>query len=111
MQGVVEGRETIERRLVQLIGCPPDDVSRLGGVLLRHRALTAAAGVAAALSGSTAEAAYDNEHAVDGGAAEPVEDVVKGTCQRRNRRARAPRPTGGPAATTWVWLPCLPCCT
>lgn len=105
MQVVGDDAETIERRLVQLMGCTPDEATRLGGVLLRHRALTAAVGAAAALSwvavvapgaasdavprpaqmsatplsGGTSEAAYFDLDAVDGGVAPPVEDVVDGT--------------------------------
>jgi transcriptional regulator with XRE-family HTH domain len=41
---------TIERRLVQLMGCSSGEASMLRTVLLRHRALTAAVGAAAALS-------------------------------------------------------------
>lgn len=104
MQVVGEDAETIERRLVQLMGCAPAEASRLGSVLLRHRALTAAVSAAAALSwvavtapgapedaprpapvsttplsGGTSEAAYFDLDAVDGGIAPPVEDVVDGT--------------------------------
>lgn len=50
MQVVGDDADTIEQRLVQLMGCTPEEATRLGGVLLRHRALTAAAGAAAALS-------------------------------------------------------------
>jgi transcriptional regulator with XRE-family HTH domain len=50
VQVVGEDPETIERRLVQLMGCTTAEASMLGGVLLRHRALTAAVGAAAALS-------------------------------------------------------------
>ena len=50
MQVVGEDAETIEHRLVQLMGCPPEEATRLGSVLLRHRAVTAAVGAAAALS-------------------------------------------------------------
>lgn len=42
--------DRIEQRLVQLMGCTPDDASLLRGVLLRHRAFAAAAGAAAALT-------------------------------------------------------------
>ena len=108
MQVVGEDAETIERRLVELMGCTPAEATRLGGVLLRHRALTAVVGAAAALSwvtvvapgapvdapvpaqvrasaestplsGGTAEAAYYDEDAVDGGVVPPVEDVLDGT--------------------------------
>ena len=103
MQVVGEDAETIEQRLVHLMGCPPGEATRLRSVLLRHRALTAAAGAAAALSwvavvapgapvdapspavvsatplsGGTAEAAYFDVDAVDGGVEAPVEDVVDG---------------------------------
>lgn len=47
---VGEDPEHIERRLVQLMGCTPEDASLLRRVLLRHRALTATIGVAAGLS-------------------------------------------------------------
>ena len=50
MQVVGDDAETIEHRLVHLMGCTPQEAGRLGGVLLRHRALTAAVGAAAALS-------------------------------------------------------------
>ena len=105
LQVVGDDAETIEQRLVQLMGCPPDEATRLRSVLLRHRALTAAVGAAAALSwvavvapggasdvpapaggvastplsGGTAEAAYYDPDAVDGGVAPPLEDVVDGT--------------------------------
>ena len=105
MQVVGEDAETIERRLVELMGCSPGEATMLGSVLLRHRALTAAAGAAAALSwgavvavgepleapvptdvpavstplsGGTSEAAYFDVDTVDGGVAPPVEDVVDG---------------------------------
>ena len=102
MQVVGEDAETIEHRLVQLMGCTPDEATRLRSVLLRHRAVTAAVGAAAALSwvavaapgapaevpapvsamplsGGSAEAAYFDLNAVDGGVEAPVEDVVDGT--------------------------------
>jgi transcriptional regulator with XRE-family HTH domain len=104
MQVVGEDAETIEHRLVQLMGCTPDEASRLGGVLLRHRALTAAVGAAAALSwvavvapgapadvpaparvsatplsGGTSSAAYFDVDAADGGVGAPVEDVLEGS--------------------------------
>ena len=104
MQVVGEDAETIEHRLVQLMGCTPDEATRLRSVLLRHRAVTAAVGAAAALSwvavvapgapadtprpaqvgatplsGGTSEAAYFDVDAVDGGVEAPVEDVVDGT--------------------------------
>jgi hypothetical protein len=85
------------------MGCTPDEASRLGGVLLRHRALTAAVGAAAALSwvavvapgapaeaprpaqisatplsGQTSGAAYVDADVVDGGVDAPVDDVVDG---------------------------------
>jgi transcriptional regulator with XRE-family HTH domain len=50
MQAVGEDAGTIERRLVQLMGCTPGEATMLGSVLLRHRAVTAAVGAAAALS-------------------------------------------------------------
>jgi transcriptional regulator with XRE-family HTH domain len=50
MQVVGDDADTIEQRLVQLMGCTPEEATRLGSVLLRHRTLTAAAGAAAALS-------------------------------------------------------------
>ncbi len=50
VQVVGEDPETIERRLVELMGCTSAEATMLGGVLLRHRALTAAVGAAAALS-------------------------------------------------------------
>lgn len=103
MQVVGDDAETIEQRLVQLMGCTSDEATRLGSVLLRHRALTAAVGAAAALSwvavvapgapagaprpaqvsatplsGGTSEAAYYDVDAVDGGVAPPVEDAVEG---------------------------------
>jgi transcriptional regulator with XRE-family HTH domain len=103
MQVVGDDAETIEQRLVQLMGCSPQEATRLGGVLLRHRALTAAVGAAAALSwvavvapgvpadaprpaqlsstplsGGTSVAAYFDVEVVDGGVAPPVEDVVEG---------------------------------
>ena len=95
---------TIERRLVELMGCTPQEASRLGGVLLRHRAITAAVGAAAALSwvavvapgapaeaprpaqvsatplsGGTSGAAYFDVDGAEGDAGVPVEDVVEGT--------------------------------
>jgi transcriptional regulator with XRE-family HTH domain len=51
LMGVVgDDAETIESRLVQLMGCSPGEASMLRSVLLRHRAVTAALGTAAALS-------------------------------------------------------------
>ena len=104
MQVVGDDAETIELRLVRLMGCTPEEATRLGSVLLRHRALTAAVGAAAALSwvavvapgapgdaprpahvsatplsGGTSQAAYYDVDAVDGGVTPPVEDVVDGT--------------------------------
>jgi transcriptional regulator with XRE-family HTH domain len=103
MQVVGDDAETIEHRLVRLMGCTPKEATRLRSVLLRHRAVTAAVGAAAALSwvavvapgapadvprpaqvsatplsGGTSEAAYYDVDAVDGGVAPPVEDVVDG---------------------------------
>ena len=103
MQVVGEDAATIERRLVQLMGCTPEEATRLRSVLLRHRAVTAAVGAAAALSwvvvaapgapadaprpapvvatplsGGSSEAAFFDVDAVDGGIAPPVEDVVSG---------------------------------
>lgn len=104
MQVVGEDASTIEHRLVQLMGCSPDEASRLGSVLLRHRALTAAVGAAAALtwvavvapgvpadvprpahvsatplSGSTSSAAYFDADAADEQDALPVDGVVDGS--------------------------------
>ena len=103
MQVVGDDEVTIERRLVELMGCTPGEASRLRSVLLRHRAVTAAVGAAAALSwvavvapgapadvprppqvsatplsGGTSSAAYFDVDAVDGGVEAPVEDVVDG---------------------------------
>jgi len=98
MQVVGEDAATIERRLVQHMGCTPGEATLLRSVLLRHRALTVAVGAAAALSwvavtapgaptdglrpaqvsvtplsGGTSQAAYfDVEAAEDGVAAEVV---------------------------------------
>ena len=41
---------TIESRLVELMGCTPEEAGRLAGVLLRHRRMTATLGIAAGLS-------------------------------------------------------------
>lgn len=41
---------TIEQRLVELMGCTPEEAGRLAGVLLRHRRMTATLGIAAGLS-------------------------------------------------------------
>jgi hypothetical protein len=41
--------ETIEKRLIALMGCTGDEAKVLGGILLRHRRKTAALGVAASL--------------------------------------------------------------
>ncbi len=41
--------ETIEKRLIALMGCTADEAKVLGGILLRHRKKTAALGVAASL--------------------------------------------------------------
>jgi hypothetical protein len=41
--------ETIEKRLIALMGCTADEAEVLGGILLRHRRKTAALGVAASL--------------------------------------------------------------
>ena len=104
MQVVGDDEVTIERRLVALMGCTPEEASRLGSVLLRHRALTAAVGAAAALSwvavvapgapaeaprpvqvsatplsGGTSEAAYFDVDGVTGDPGAPVEDVLEGT--------------------------------
>lgn len=103
MQVVGDDAETIEQRLVQLMGCAPDEATRLRSVLMRHRAVTAAVGAAAALSwvavvapgapadaprpaqvsatplsGGGSSAAYYDVDVVDGGVAAPVEDVVSG---------------------------------
>ena len=101
MQVVGEDAETIERRLVQLMGCTADEASKLRRVLLRHRAVTAAVGAAAALSwvavvapgapvevstpaqlsGGTSSASYfdaDDPDAV-GGVTAPVQGVLDGT--------------------------------
>ena len=103
MQVVGDDAETIEHRLVRLMGCTPEEATRLRSVLLRHPAVAAAVGAAAALSwvavvapgapadvprpaqvsstplsGGTSEAAYFDVDAVDGGVAPPVEDVVDG---------------------------------
>ncbi len=78
-----EDSETIEQRLVKLMGCTRAEASLLRRVLLRHRALTAAVGAAAALTmvtviapdldEGTALAGSDSGHAViaDGNAAVP----------------------------------------
>jgi transcriptional regulator with XRE-family HTH domain len=42
MDAMGEDAETIESRLVQLMGCTPDEASMLGGELLRHRASSTA---------------------------------------------------------------------
>lgn len=41
---------TIESRLVELMGCTPEEAGRLAGILLRHRRMTATLGIAAGLS-------------------------------------------------------------
>jgi transcriptional regulator with XRE-family HTH domain len=41
MEAMGEDAETIETRLVQLMGCTPDEATMLGGELLRHRASSA----------------------------------------------------------------------
>lgn len=41
---------TIEQRLVELMGCTPEEAGRLAGILLRHRRMTATLGIAAGLS-------------------------------------------------------------
>ncbi len=119
MQVVGEDASTIEHRLVQLMGCSPDEASRLGSVLLRHRALTAAVGAAAALtwvavvapgvpadvprpahvsatplSGSTSSAAYFDADAADEQDALPVDGVVDGGRRFRRRRVVAVVPGG-----------------
>jgi hypothetical protein len=43
MEAMGQDAETIETRLVQLMGCTPDEATMLGGELLRHRAASAAA--------------------------------------------------------------------
>lgn len=47
---VGEDPALIEQRLVQLMGCTPEEASLLRRVLLRHRSLSASVGVAAGLS-------------------------------------------------------------
>ena len=103
MEVVGDDEVTIERRLVALMGCSQEEATRLGSVLLRHRALTAAVGAAAALSwvavvapgapaeaprpaqvsatplsGGTSGAAYFDVDVVGGGVEAPVEDVLDG---------------------------------
>ena len=97
-----EDAETIERRLVHLMGCSSDEASMLRTVLLRHRALTAAVGAAAALSwvavaapgapadrpaatspvsGTTSGASYydaEDRHGVEDDS-QPAVDVLEGT--------------------------------
>ena len=103
LMGVVgEDAETIESRLVQLMGCSQGEASMLRSVLLRHRAVTAAAGAAAALSwvavaapgtpadapaatapvsGTTEGASYFDADDVDGveDSSQPAVDVLEGT--------------------------------
>ena len=109
MEVVGEEAATIEQRLVHLMGCTPGEAPMLRSVLLRHRALTAAVGAAAALSwvaviapgssdttapapsrttasatpisGGTAEAAYFDVDAPAGEVAVPgpVQDQLDGT--------------------------------
>jgi hypothetical protein len=43
VQAMGEDAETIETRLVRMMGCTPDEATMLGGELLRHRADSAAA--------------------------------------------------------------------
>jgi hypothetical protein len=106
MRAVGEDAKTIERRLVHLMGCSPDEATRLRSVLLRHRALiTAAVGAAAALSwvavvapgapaaqivppasslplsGATSGASYFDVDDLNGveDESQPVQDVLDGT--------------------------------
>jgi len=108
MQVVGEDAETIEQRLVQLMGCTPEEATRLRSVLLRSRAVTAAVGATAALSwvavaapgapadaprpaqlsgsaeatplsGGSSGAAYFDETEVGGDVDAPVQDVLEGT--------------------------------
>jgi transcriptional regulator with XRE-family HTH domain len=97
-----EDAETIERRLVHLMGCSSDEASMLRTVLLRHRALTAAVGAAAALSwvavaapgapadrpaatspvsGTTSGASYYDAEDPDGveDVSQPAQDLLEGT--------------------------------
>ena len=104
-QVVGDDADTIERRLVELMGCTPSEATMLRSVLLRHRALTVAVGAAAALSwiavaapgspadaprpaqvsatplsGGTSEAAYFDVDAVaEQDVPGPVEDQLDGT--------------------------------
>jgi transcriptional regulator with XRE-family HTH domain len=94
--------ETIESRLVQLMGCSPSEASMLRSVLLRHRAVTAAVGAAAALSwvavaapgapadvppatsplsGTSSGASYYDADDLDGveDQSPPAQDVLEGT--------------------------------
>ena len=85
---------------VELMGCTPAEATRLRRVLLRHRAVTAAVGAAAALSwvavaapsapvepstpatlsGVTSGASYfDTDHPDAGGVTAPVQDALDGT--------------------------------
>lgn len=101
MQVVGEDADTIERRLVRLMGCTPDEATRLGRVLLRHRSVTAAVGAAAALSwvavaapgapveptppvplsGGTSGASSFDADDLDGveDSSQPAQDVLNGT--------------------------------
>jgi transcriptional regulator with XRE-family HTH domain len=98
MQVVGEDAETIERRLVELMGCSPGEATMLGSVLLRHRALTAAAGAAAALSWGAVVAV-----------GEPLEAPVPTKDCSATRRCRGASPEGRRTfdvdrPSTAVWL-------
>ena len=104
MQVVGEDAETIEQRLVSLMGCTAPEASMLRTVLLRHRALTVAVSAAAALSwvavaapgapadtsrpaevsstplsGGTSDAAYFDVEVAEQDVPGPVQDQLDGT--------------------------------
>jgi transcriptional regulator with XRE-family HTH domain len=112
MQVVGEDAETIERRLVELMGCSPGEATMLGSVLLRHRALTAAAGAAAALSwGAVAAPRWRRGGPASGpGGATPLSGA-----RRRRRTSTSTPSTAGVAppvedVVDGEWSPSYPGC-
>lgn len=82
--------ETIEKRLIGLMGCSADEAKLLGGILLRHRKKATALGVAASLllGGSLASGMGSPERTP------PKTELVQSVSAEASRASEAPTPGG-----------------